>query len=140
MGVSHPEEEPPVSSRRDSFPGAIKRFVEDEMMRFAQEKLGYGIDSRELRRQQHRNAERRALIAVNKFANLLGIGFGPGVIHKDRPGVERIPKKVHIHMDELLLPHTDDLRVNYGEAVKNIKIKITLYINWKRFIARSYKK
>ena len=109
---------------RRAFPGAIKRFVEDEMMRFAQEKLGYGIDSRELRRQQHRNAERRALIAVNKFANILGIGFGPWVIHNDRPGGERIPKKVHIHMDELLLPHTGDLRVNYGEAVKNIKIKI----------------
>ena len=125
---------------RRIFPGAIKRFIEDEIMKFAKEKLGYITDSREIRRQQHRNAERRALIAINKFANILGIGVGPGVIHNDRAGGERIPKKVYIQMDELSLPHINDLRVNYGEAVKNIKIKIVnndirdIYIRVKYFL------
>ena len=62
---------------RRSLPGAIKRFVEDEMMRFAQEKLGYGVDAREIRRQQQQNAERRALVAMNTFAREIGIGMGP---------------------------------------------------------------
>lgn len=48
--------------------------MEDEILRFAQQELGYGVDARELRRQQQRNAEKRALVAVNKFARELGIG------------------------------------------------------------------
>jgi hypothetical protein len=108
---------------RRSLPGAIKRFVEDEMMRFAQEKLGYGVDAREVRRQQQLNAERRALTAVNAFARALGIGAGPGVT-REGTGGERIPRKVRIQMEELSLPRPTDLRVNYGETIKNIKIKV----------------
>ncbi|GAH82008.1 unnamed protein product, partial [marine sediment metagenome] len=58
---------------RRSLPGTVKRFVVDEMTRFAREKLGYGTDARQLRRQQQRNAERRALVAINKFAKEIGI-------------------------------------------------------------------
>lgn len=108
---------------RRSFPGAIKRYVEDEMMKFAQDKLGYGIDRREVRRQQQRNAERRALVAANKFAQALGIGVGPGV-NPGGSGGERHPKLVRIQMDELILPRPGDLRINYGENVKNIKIRV----------------
>jgi hypothetical protein len=61
-----------------SLPDAVKRFVENEILRFAQEKLGYGINAKELRRQQRRNAERRALVAINRFAQEIGIGIGPG--------------------------------------------------------------
>lgn len=61
-----------------SLPGAVKRFVENEILRFAREKLGYGIDAKELRRQQRRNAEKRALVAINRFAQEIGIGIGPG--------------------------------------------------------------
>jgi hypothetical protein len=108
---------------RRSLPGAVKRFVEDEMMRFAKEKLGYGVDAREVRRQQQRNAERRALIAANTFARALGIGAGPGPTREGLDG-ERVPKKVRIQMEELSLPRPSDLRVNYGEAVGNIKLRI----------------
>jgi len=108
---------------RRSLPGAVKRFVEDEMMRFAQEKLGYGGDVREVRRQRQRNAERRALTAANNFARALGIGAGPGPT-REGTGGERVPKKVRIQMEELSLPRPSDLRVNYGEAVKNIKLRI----------------
>lgn len=108
---------------RRSLPGAVKRFVEDEMMRFAQEKLGYGVDAREVRRQQQRNAERRALTAANTFARALGIGAGPGPT-REGTGGERVPRKVRIQMEELSLPRPSDLRVNYGEAVENIKLRI----------------
>ena len=108
---------------RRSLPGAIKRFVEDEMMRFAQEKLGYGMDAREVRRQQQRNAERRALTAANTFARALGIGAGPGGT-RGGAGGERVPRKVRIQMEELSLPRPMDLRVNYGEAIGNVKIRV----------------
>jgi hypothetical protein len=108
---------------RRSLPGAVKRFVEDEMMRFAQEKLGYGGDAREVRRQQQRNAERRALTAANAFARALGIGAGPGVT-REGIGGERVPKKVRIQMEELSLPRPMDLRVNYGEAIGNVKVRV----------------
>ena len=108
---------------RRSVPGAIKRYVEDEILRFAREKLNYGVDSREVKRQQQRNAERRALIASNKFAHILGIGLGPGTTREGLGGL-RDAKLVRIQMDELVLPRKGDLRVNYGETVQNIKVRI----------------
>ena len=108
---------------RRSLPGAIKRFIEDELLKFAQEKLGYRVDERDVRRQQQRNAERRALVAANNFAKALGMGAGPG-IRREGAGGKRIPKEIRIQMEELSLPRPEDLRVNYGEEVGNIKIKI----------------
>lgn len=107
---------------RKSIPGAIKRFVEDELMRFAQEKLGYGVNKRELQRQQQRNAERRALTAVNNFARALGIGAGPSGGGGGGGGGK--PKKIRIQMTALSLPRPSDLRVNYGETVSDINIRV----------------
>ncbi len=108
---------------RRSLPGAIKRYIEDEIVRFAQEKLGYRIDEREIRRQQQRNAERRALLAANNFARDLGIGLGPGVT-REGPGGERVPRVIRVQIEELSLPRPGDLRINYGEPVKNIKMRV----------------
>jgi hypothetical protein len=108
---------------RRSFPGAIKRYVEDELLKFAQEKLGYGLDQRELKRQQQRNAERRALTAVNSFSRELGIGAGPGGKHNGSGGA-RTPRKIRIQLDELELPRKGDLRVNYEETLKNIRMRV----------------
>lgn len=109
---------------RRSLPGVIKRFVEDEMTRFAQEKLGYGVDARELRRQQQRNAERRALVAVNRFAREIGIGVGPGRIVRKGVGGSRTPKEIYIEVGDMNFPRLGDLRVNYGESISNIKARI----------------
>jgi hypothetical protein len=110
---------------RRALPGAIKRLVEDEMMKFAQEKLGYGVDARAVRRQQQRNAERRALTAANAFARALGIGAGPGVPPPPPPPPPpRVLKKTRIQMEDLSLPRPTDLRVNYGEVVGNIKVRV----------------
>jgi len=109
---------------RRSLPGAVKRFVEDEMMRFAQEKLGYGVDARELRRQQQRNAERRALVAINRFAKEVGIGIGPGRRGGGGGGGVRTPKEIYIEAEDMNFPRPGDLRVNYGETISNIKARI----------------
>lgn len=108
---------------RRSLPGAIKRYIEDEILRFAREKLNYGVDTREIKRQQQRNAERRALIVTNKFARALGIGLGPGTTREGTGGL-REAKLIRIQMDELVLPRKGDLRVNYGETAQNIKARI----------------
>lgn len=108
---------------RRSLPGGIRRYIEDELLKFAQEKLGYRVDEREVRRQQQRNAERRALVAANNFARALGLGAGPGVTERGEGG-ERVPRETRIQMEELVFPRPGDLRVNYGETVKNIKIRI----------------
>jgi len=110
-------------SFRRSLPGAIKRFIEDEILKFAREKLNWGIDTRELRRQQQRNAERRALLAANNFARSLGIGKGPGKSGKGK-GREGEAKLVRIQLEELKLPRSGDLRVNYNEKIENIKARI----------------
>jgi len=112
---------------RQTLPGAIKRYVEDEILKFAREKLGYGKDIREIRRQKQRSAERRALTAVNNFSSALGMGAGPGVKRRRRDrdrDRQRVAKEVRIQMDELSLPRPSDLRVNYGESVKNIRIRV----------------
>jgi len=108
---------------RRALPGAVKRFIEDELLRFAQDKLGYGVDAREIRRQQQREAERMALSAINSFTRVLGIGMGPGVGPRGTGG-ERTPRDVRIQLDDLGLPRPHDLRVNYGETVGNIKLRI----------------
>jgi len=103
---------------RKALPGATKRFVEDEMLRFAEEKLGYGVDARELRRQQQRNAERRALTAINRFAKEVGIGIGPG--RRGGGGGPRTQREIYIDFDDIVYPRHNDLRVNYGESLSNI--------------------
>lgn len=110
-------------SFRRSLPGTIKRRIEDEILKFAREKLNWGVDPRELRRQQQRDAERRALLATNNFARALGVGKGPGKSRKGTNG-EREAKLIRIQLEELELPRLGDLKVNYNEKVKNIKAKI----------------
>ncbi len=110
-------------SFRRSLPGTIRRRIEDEILKFAREKLNWGIDTRELRRQQQRNAERRALLAANNFARALGVGKGPRKPGEGE-GEKREAKLVRIQLEELKLPRSGDLKVNYNEKIENIKARI----------------
>jgi len=107
---------------RRSSPGSVKRYIEDEILKFAREKLGYGVDDREVRRRKQRDAERRALAAVNNFARKLGVGVGPTT--GGGGGGGGIVNEIRIRLEELILPRPKDLRINYGESVKNIKMQI----------------
>jgi len=109
---------------RKAVPGAIKRFVDDEIIRFAKEKLGYGIDARDLRRKQQQNAERRALVAVNEYAKEIGIAFGIGRGRGGGGGGPKILKEIFIEMPDLVFPRPGDSRVNIGEKIANIGFKI----------------
>ena len=110
---------------RKGLPGAIKRFVEDEITKFAREKLGYGVDVREIRRQKQRNAERRALLAINRLAKEIGfMGTGKGPRTRKTSPAERTKKKIRISMMDLEFPRKDDIRVNYKETLSNIASRI----------------
>lgn len=107
-----------------AFPKAIKSFVESEINAFAREKLGWKSDYREYRRQLHRNAERRALSAINKIARKFGFS-GIGISRrKSGGGGGGKAKAIRIIMPDLILPRLGDLRVNYGETVENITCAI----------------
>jgi len=109
---------------RKAVPGAIKRYVDDEIYRFAKEKLGYGIDAREVRRKQQQNAERRALVAVNDYAKEIGIAFGIGRGKGGGGGGSRKPKNVFIEMTDPVFPRHGDSRINYGEKITDVGFQI----------------
>jgi hypothetical protein len=66
---------------RKQVPHAVKRFIEDELARFARDKLGIGVDPERVRHERENSAERRAINAVNKIAKSMGI-FGRGAARK----------------------------------------------------------
>lgn len=110
---------------RRTLPGAIKRFVEDELSKFAREKLGWGADVQEIRERQQKNAERRALLAINKLARIIGliglIGAGPS---RRGGGGGGKWKEIRVRISEFEFPRKGDLRVNYGETLKNISVQV----------------
>jgi hypothetical protein len=110
---------------RFGLPKAIRHFVEDEIEKFAKVKLGWRSDSRQIRREQQRVAERAALLEINKVAKDLGFSKGPGLGKQNRKkGVKRPWKKIRIQLADIHLPREDDLRVNYGEDISNIIVRV----------------
>jgi hypothetical protein len=106
---------------RRSFPGALRRYVEDQLGAFAREKLGWARDVRQIRREQQQLAERRALLAINKIARESGF-FGTGGGSKEGSPEPRPWSKIRVRLPALTFPRKDDIRVNYGEKVQGIRV------------------
>jgi len=108
---------------RRALPRAIKHFVDAELNHFAQKKLGWRSDIRKVRRQKQRNAERRAITAINELARKIGLtGIGTG--RKTGDGGGGSSKPIRIHLQNLKFPRSNDKRVNYGEKIQNIIARI----------------
>ena len=124
---------------RRTLPNAIRRYIEDEISKFAKEKLGWRVDARALRRQMQREAERLALTMINKFAREIGISTGPG--GKGGKGGKEW-KKIRLKTLQPKFPRKDSLRVNYGESLKNISTCVIndtptqIAVRFKLFIRR----
>jgi hypothetical protein len=104
---------------RRSVPKAVKQYVEDELSKFAREKLGLGVDPKKVQHQRQSNAEQRAMFAVNKIASKLGM-LGKGVVKPPPPPPPPTPPRLlRLEMPLFEFPR-DTHRVNYGEYVKNI--------------------
>jgi hypothetical protein len=110
---------------RIGLPKSIRHFVEGEIEKFAHAKLGWRTDTRAIRREKQRRAERTALLEINRIAKALGFGHGIGPGKRQRKkGVKRPWKKIRIQLSELQFPRQDDIRLNYGESVKNIETRV----------------
>ncbi len=108
---------------KKSLPRAIKQYIEDELAKFAREKLGLGVDPQKVRHERQSNAEQRAIYAINKIANKLGIfgkGAGPQPSPPPPPPLPPI-KELSLDIPPLEFPR-ENRRVNYGEAVKNMRL------------------
>ena len=109
------------SFSKRAFPNAIMNYVESELNELARQKLGHGRDERAIKRERSRNAERKAIAAINELASKYG--FQGGGIGRKPPKPPRPPgevKLIRLQMPELTFPRVNDLRVNYGETIKNI--------------------
>lgn len=109
---------------RRSLPKAVKQYVEDELTKFAREKLGLGVDPKKIQHQRQTNAEQRAMFAVNKIASKFGM-LGKGVVEPPPPPPPPPPptplRLVRLEMPLFEFPR-ETHRVNYGEKVKNIRL------------------
>jgi hypothetical protein len=105
---------------RFGLPKSIRHYIDEEIEKFARAKLGWRTDIRAIRREQQRKAERTALLEINRIAKVLGFGHGLGPGGTRKKGVKRPWKKIRLQFADVHFPREGDLRVNYGEAVKNI--------------------
>ena len=115
---------------RFGLPKGIRHYIEEEIARFARTKLGWRTDTRQIRREQQRGAERMALLEINRIAKDLGFGKGIGPGKKPRKKAKRPWKKIRIQLSDVQLPREGDVRVNYGEGIRNISARV---INDTRF-------
>lgn len=104
----------------------VRKYLRDQIVQFAYEKLGYGSSPETRRKRLHNKAEKRALAAANRVAEVVGLpGVGPGTTGPHRPDTPPYPpqprKPIRIEMPELDLPG-EGLRLEYGETVSNISV------------------
>jgi len=93
----------------------LKNFLVTEYLEFAEKKIGWGAKLKSAQKEKQKDAEKRALRALNKFAQKMGFlsVFGGGV-----------QKEIRIEMSTPTFPRPGDLRVNWGERLSNISAKI----------------
>jgi hypothetical protein len=105
---------------RRTVPNAIRNYIENEIVKFAKEKLGWTTDARKIRREMQREAEQRALSMINRFAREIGISTGPG--GKGGKGGHKW-KKIRLQTIQPEFPLEDTVRVNYGQSLRNISTR-----------------
>jgi len=106
-------------------PKTIRNFVEAELNQFAEKKLGYKVGLAALEEEKHKDAERKALHAINKILSDMSLfgtkggGGKEGTTKRPQP-----PKKpLRLEMGRLPLP-SDSQRINYGDVIGPIKLKV----------------
>ncbi len=91
----------------------LRDFINYEVMEFAKQKLNYGPESKTVKKDKQKTAEKRALNGLNKFAKKMGVfGDGPG------------EKDIRIVMPPPKFPRVGDLRINWGESLDDIAAKV----------------
>lgn len=118
----------------------VSQYLEDQFAIFAREKLGLG-DIRRVEQEVHHEAERRALIELNRLAKeagLLGRAGLAGGTGRGRSGTIK-ESPVYIEMPTPVFPQ-EMHRVNYNESIdgitaravntldERIKVRLSIYV------------
>jgi hypothetical protein len=93
----------------------LKEFLVAEYLEFAEKKLNWGAKIKSAQKEQQKNAEKRALRALNKFAQKMGFSSTTGT---------GIQKDVKIEMPTPIFPRPGDIRINWGEILGSISAKV----------------
>ena len=99
----------------------LRNRIEDKLEIFGNEKLGLGIDRRELQKQRRNNAENIALSRLRRITKGWNLSKVPGGVESDGNdgGEPTSTKKIAIRLSGLNFPNAENIpRLNYGESLK----------------------
>jgi hypothetical protein len=107
-------------------PYRLKQWVEEELQKFATEKLGIGGQPSVNVEARRREAELRALAEINRLAKDLGLvgpTGGAGGYKGTRKGGRKTLELLAARLDEPILP-SPGRRIEFGEALRNIRVRL----------------
>ena len=109
---------------RRRLPRAIKDFVHARLLDFGKEKLGIGVDQRELKKRRRANAEDWAMRQLVKHAKDLDLFGAKGKITKPPPpDVPIEPKPIGISINNLSFPQPEIApRINWGSSFSGVSV------------------
>jgi hypothetical protein len=104
----------------------VKQWVEDELAKFGNAKLGLGGQSAANAEARRRDAELRALEAINRVAREMGL-VGPrgraGGSRRGNRGGRRTLEPIAVRLDDPVLPRSETRRIDFGEKLSNIRAR-----------------
>jgi hypothetical protein len=109
---------------RRRVPQAVKAFVEEQLRRFGEAKLGLRMDARARRQRIQEDAERWALQQLSRFATELDLFAGRGPIRRPTNGGLAPDKDIGLVMHGLRFPVPErGPRVNWGERMEGFSVE-----------------
>lgn len=102
-------------------PRDLRDYVRREINTFCREKLGFGLDTERIEKERTKNAERRALNAINSIASRLGFAIGPTTRPPGPPPPPPIPTPIKLVMPQFEFPRENG-RINHGEDLGGIEL------------------
>ena len=111
---------------RSRIPRAIKEYINSQLNDFGKEKLGLGVDPREIKNRRLTNAEEWAMRQFMKYAKEIdlfgGRGVGPPPSPPSPPPLSI--KKIGVSINGFSYPDTDIApRINYGQKFSNLIVR-----------------
>lgn len=124
---------------RRRVPQAVKAFVEEQLRRFGEAKLGLRMDARARRQRIQEDAERWALQQLSRFARELDLFAGRGVVRGPQPPPPPPPDKdIGLVMHGLAFPVPERApRVNWGERMEGFGVEAFNHTGESRSVAVS---
>lgn len=111
-------------SWRRRVPQAIRGFIEEQLRRFGEAKLGLKTDMRARRERIHADAERWALQQLSRFARELDLFAGHGPLGPSGPTGTAPRKDIGLAIRGLQFPDAGRApRVNWGESIQGFTIE-----------------